>query len=87
MPRVQLSNPRRGINECKAFATPTIADTSKWWREARKVIPQIPDVDSTDWFIAHETVTEGSIIWELRNSIGEKCAVVVDRKFDMVAGK
>lgn len=86
MPRVQFVYPFAKINVTKPMPTPrNMTKLAVWLREARKVIPQIPKIEDSDWMVWEEIVTEGTIIFHLRDSVGNKCSVAIDRKYDIVA--
>lgn len=57
-----------------------------WFKEARKVIPEIPNPKNTDWQIYEEEATRDSIhiIYLLSNTVGERCKVVINRKVPLI---
>ncbi len=84
MPRVQFSYPPRDISITKAMPSPArISQMDAWYKAARRVIPEIPDTEDSDWLITEQHATTQSIIWELHDSVGNKCAVTIDRKYSI----
>ena len=84
MHRVQLSMPSRNINLTKSFVPPKSQDIGKWVKVARKVLPQIPDLEARlDWKIFREVISDKTIMLELRDSVGNKCAVIMERQANM----
>lgn len=87
MPLVQLSIPPRRINIAKYMGIPKkYQDLNNWLHTARKVIPEIPDITRTDWYIWDSWVNRDTIVFELRDSIGNKAAVVIDRSRNQILG-
>jgi len=82
MNRVQFSYPALGINITKVMVPPKNRSSSQHWlKAARKVIPQIPDIiNHPDWYIYQEVITDATILLELRDSAGRKCALIIERK-------
>ena len=81
MPLVQFSYPPKQINLHRFMSPPRkYQDLPSWLKQARKVLPQIPDCERTDWFIWDTIVTLQTIIFELRDSVGNRCAVAIDRR-------
>lgn len=82
MNRVQFSYPQLGQNITKVMVPPKNRTTSlSWLKAARKAIPQIPNVElRADWYIANEIVTDATILIELRNPQGTRCALIIERK-------
>lgn len=78
MPRVQFSRPQLGISITKAMPAPkNYCDIDAWFRQACKIIPEIPK----GWFRPEPIMAETTIIFELiERSTRDKCAVVIDRK-------
>ena len=90
MPRVQYSRPQEGHNITKPMPTPTNASNiTAWVRKARKTIPEIPDCVSASapWFVSRNITTEDMIMLELtERSTHNRCAVIIDRKFNNITG-
>ena len=64
----------------KRFNTPKRIEVAQAWiREIRKVIPEMPDPDTTDWMVTNFDPTLDIILIEMVNMIGEKCRVGVLR--------
>lgn len=82
MNRVQFSYPRLGLNITKLLQPPkNRTQSANWLKQARKSIPQIPDTSTRpDWKVYEEIITEQTIMLELRDSQGFKCAVIIERK-------
>lgn len=57
-----------------------------WFKAARKVLPEIPNPQMTDWQIFSEEATRDSItiIYDMHNTIGERCKVVINRKVPLI---
>jgi len=65
----------------KVMPTPKrIEDPQAWVREARKVIPAIPDVSKTDWMITDFDTALDIILIGLANTVGEKANIAIDRR-------
>ena len=87
MPLVQLSIPPRNINIARYMAIPKrYQSLENWLLTARKVIPEIPNIERTDWYIWDSWVNVDTIVFELRDSIGNKAAVVIDRSRNQILG-
>ena len=85
MPRVVFSCPPAQIHISRSMRAPKkFQSLPHWFKEARKAIPNIPNVDDSDWAIHKEMVTVGSIIWELRDSVGNQCAVLIERRANLM---
>lgn len=83
MPIVQFRNDPQSIDINRKMFAPKTATIQAWFKEARKVIPQIPNPKQTDWQVsnwAHAITTDGRFIkFEMFNSVGERCHIVIDR--------
>ncbi len=78
---VQYRHETKGIEVTKTMFAPKKAGVlDAWFKEARKIIPSIPNTKDTDWFIAHGDADLDWIKFELHNSVGERCYVVINRK-------
>lgn len=80
--RAQLSWPQRGINKTVPMTAPIrLSDEMAWYRAARKVLPEAPEVTPTSRWQVRETIVSTCTIifslWDTRTH--ERCAVVVDR--------
>jgi hypothetical protein len=84
MPAVQFRDEVNKVNITKKMFTPKKADQiSAWWREARKLIPQIPDpYTNGDWRFEPDRpeITIGYIRWSMVNKKSERVHLVIDRK-------
>lgn len=58
-----------------------------WFKSARKIIPEIPDPTKTDWIITteHATTDARYITYELANTIGDRCSVIIDRSIPLIS--
>lgn len=60
-----------------------VTELSAWFKECRKVIPQIPDAlnPQSEWEILHFDVSKQYIKWTIHKKADNavKCHVVVDR--------
>jgi len=85
MNRVQFSMPARNINVTKLMIAPkNRTDTNLWLKQARKAIPQIPDtLTRTDWKVYDEIISDQTILLDIRDNMGNKCAVIIERKSTM----
>lgn len=76
---VQFKYPTKEINVVKTINTPRVQTLEAWFKDIRKIIPQVPNPKDTDWQIHNQHATVSHITYELQNSIGERCVIVVDR--------
>lgn len=79
MALAQFRNEVKGIEITKNLGAPKTATLQAWFREIRKVIPEVPDPRKTDWLIYHQDADLRWIRFEMQNSVGERCYIVVDR--------
>lgn len=85
MPIVQFRNDPQSIDINRKMFAPKTSSIQAWFKEARKVIPQIPNPKQTDWQLATiepEKVISADARWikfEMFNSVGERCHIVIDR--------
>ncbi len=79
MALVQFRNQAAGIEITKKLASPKKHTLEAWYKACRKVVPEIPDINNTDWIISREHADLTWIVFEFVNSIGEKCKVVINR--------
>lgn len=78
---VQFRNDPKGINITKPMFPPKkVSEMSAWYKAARKVIPDIPDLEQRTWTLAHALADLQWVKFELRNAIGERAYVIIDRK-------
>lgn len=76
--------PARGHNITKSMVPPkNITDTKFWLRQARKAIPLIPDTEAGEWKIYDEVISDKTIMVDIRDKLGNRCAVVIERKGSM----
>jgi len=81
MPRVQFTFPARRIQIVKVMPTPRVMSSlDAWFKQARKVIPQIPDLDG-QWYLGEEVVELRWIKFTLQSGIGETAYVLIDREY------
>lgn len=79
MALAQFRDEVKGINISKSLGAPKTATLEAWFKEIRKVIPEVPNPKKTDWLIYHQEASLQWIKFEMQNSIGERCYIVVDR--------
>lgn len=83
MATVQFRNDPKGISINKRLPIPKkVSRLEAWFKQSRKIIPEIPNPVDTDWRIASEEATLQYVKFTMVNSIGERCYVVIDRKAD-----
>jgi hypothetical protein len=70
----------------KKFGAPKKMTMEAWYKAARKVIPEIPNVKDTDWQILSEEATKDArwIIYDLANSVGDRAKVLIDRTVPLI---
>lgn len=84
--RFNFSTPT-SIPIAKKFGAPKkVERMDAWFKAARKVIPEIPNPDQTDWQITceHATVDAKYITFEMANSVGDRCSVIIDRTIGLI---
>lgn len=64
----------------KRFGAPKTSSMDAWFKQTRKFIPELPNPKKTDWQIVNQEADYQWIRFELRNSLGEECKVVIDRR-------
>lgn len=79
MAAVQYRNQVQGLEINKSMPTPKRQTLEAWFKDIRKIIPEVPNPGATDWQIHHQHATTQWITFEMQNSIGERCVVIVDR--------
>jgi hypothetical protein len=80
MALTQFRNDPKAINITKKMSAPKkVEQIEAWFKQARKTIPEIPDPEQTDWQITHKDATIKWIKFEMHNTVGERCYVVIDR--------
>lgn len=70
----------------RMFAPKKITEISAWYKAARKVIPFMPDLDKTDWFMTHHEATIHLIEIRIANSVGEEAVLLIDRRIPALGG-
>lgn len=70
----------------RKFGAPKKMTLEAWFKAARKVIPEIPNPEKTDWQIIQQEATRDSIhiIYDLANSIGDRCKLTINRKVPLI---
>lgn len=87
MALAQYRNQANDVNITKKIPAPRkVEKMEAWFKEARKMIPQIPNPKETDWIISHETATIKYVRFDMVNTVGEKCQVVIDRTQPFIGG-
>lgn len=86
MALAQFRNQAKNIEITKKMGAPKKMTMEGWFKATRKMIPQIPNPKDSDWIITHEFADTKAqwIKFELVNSIGEKCQVIIDRKVPFI---
>lgn len=97
MPQIDYSYPAKNIRITKGMVTPKkITELYKgWFREAKKVIPQIPDVpeyqganidsDGLVWRLYEvPSVTPDFIHFRFENNQGDKSTLTIARRISML---
>lgn len=70
----------KNINITKRMPAPKkVERIEAWFKQARKMIPEIPSPENSDWQITHQEASVQWIKYEMHNSIGERCYVIIDR--------
>jgi hypothetical protein len=80
MPIAQYRDQVNKVEITKRFGAPKVASVQHWYKAARKVIPELPDIRKTDWYIFSEGISRQYIHFELRNAKDEKRHLVIDRQ-------
>lgn len=81
MALVQYRNDLLDINIQRGMPAPKkIEKLEAWFKQARKVIPQIPDAPNGLWNITHQSASIKWISFELETPQGERCYVIIDRQ-------
>jgi len=81
MPRVLFKSGDSVEKSARMFTPSQITKESAWLKEARRVIPTIPDPKKTDWRITEAFVTIATVRFEMANSVGQRATVTIDRKY------
>lgn len=85
MPLVHVNMPTRRFETSKKMPTPKkMANIENWFKDARKVIPEIPDPKVTDWFLKTSHAHPDYVKFEIVNSIGEQGTVFIDRTYKTI---
>lgn len=84
MAEVQFRHESASICITRRMGAPKTASMVAWYKGARKIIPQIPNLRQTDWVIKHESADETWIKYELTNNAHERCYVVINRKVPFI---
>ena len=80
MPRVQFVNQHESVRITKDMPHPQTSNVTKWFRMARKAIPDIPDIKQGLWHIFHQEVNSEYLRFELRSREDTKCHVIIFTK-------
>lgn len=85
MALAQFRNDPKAINITKKMAAPKkVTEVRSWFKQARKAIPEIPNPDQTDWQITHELAEVKWIKFEMHNTVGERCYVIINRTIPFI---
>lgn len=80
MALAQFRNEINGIDISKRLGAPKKQTMLAWFKAVRKMIPEVPNPEQTDWQITHEHADLSWIKFEMHNSVGERCYIIIDRK-------
>lgn len=84
MPLVQVMFPTDATKERSAvvrMATPRkMGEILIWFRDARKVAPQIPDPKHGNWRFVKMESDLREVRFLLQDSVNQQCLVVIDRQ-------
>lgn len=56
-----------------------VTEIYAWFRECRKVLPQIPDPEKGEWVFRHMEASVDEIRFLLEDRVGQQCVVKIDR--------
>lgn len=79
MPEVLYEDKVGETRSAKMFSPKLIQEPSRWFKEARKVIPTIPNPETSDWRIVETTIEVRWITFTLVNSVNERARIIIDR--------
>jgi hypothetical protein len=80
MAQGHFRNQVQQVNVTRRFGAPKVATVEAWYKVACAFMPQVPNLKKTDWRWASDPeVTIQYIRYDLVNSKGEKCQLVIDR--------
>lgn len=75
----------KGEQSAKTMPQPKrMADISAWFRQARRVLPEIPNPSDSDWRLVNEEATLKEVTFELVDTFGDKRTVLIRRDLNMV---
>lgn len=90
MAKVQYYNVHHKVSATRGLPAPkrNIEDLSNWYKAAKKVIPEIPQLMTEahvmtyneGYFLIHQHVDENWIKFEISNHKAERAWVIIDRK-------
>lgn len=86
MPEVEFRDSKGEIRRQRMFNPKRIQETSAWLKEARKVIPTIPDPDKSDWRLVDVKIEVKWIVMEMVNSVNERARILIDRTKPALGG-
>ncbi|TXH42027.1 MAG: hypothetical protein E6Q97_36420 [Desulfurellales bacterium] len=64
----------------RMFAPKKVTEIDAWFKAARSVIPEIPNPKDTDWSIFNHSASPDYIRFDMFNSIGERCYIIIARR-------
>ena len=80
MPQVQYQNVFAKQNHLRGMPTPKkMSSLDAWWKEARRAIPEIPQIGEGWEVQGSPDVSLQYIKWTLVNGVGERAHVVINR--------
>lgn len=75
----------RGKEIAKSMPQPKrMADIKAWFRQARRIIPEIPNPQDSNWRLVSEDATFTEVTFELADTFGDKRTVLIRRDLNMV---
>lgn len=82
MPKVQYHCKVRNIRMDATMPTPKrITELKYWFKEARKALSVIPQVDHGEYIIEHQTADKDYVRFDLIDAKGIKSNVVIQRNY------
>jgi len=83
MALVQFKDEIKGIEITRRMSAPKkVERLESWYKEARKIIPQIPDIQLQGYEVINTQCTVNWITWEVKDEVGNRSYVVINRRAD-----
>lgn len=80
MAMIEWSIPHQSIRRTRGMGAPRTATMAAWYRQARKVLPEIPKLPDPSWTMQHEEATLRWIKYTLVDSRGNRAYLTIDRQ-------